>query len=247
MAGTETSDFDAIADVYDELVSWAPYGQWVCDLQRRLASYGLKRGQLLLDVACGTGLSTIPWAERGYRVVGIDRSERMLEEARKKLRGKRLEVEFVRADILTLELPLEFDAALCMHSGMDYFLDTDDLARAFRSLRKRLREGGLLAYDKCLDEPAFYRDPYSDSHKISCGEAVFHYSWDRGRRLFEQRCAVHRSGEGGATWCTAVVHRMMAVPLQELIELTESAGFKLLEPPRQFTVADPGMGIFRAV
>ncbi len=247
MEADEINSFDPIADVYDQLVSWAPYEKWVPDLIRRLEPYGLKRGQLVLDAACGTGLSTIPWAERGYRVVGTDRSEKMLQQARRKLEGRNLEVSFVRRDLLRLDLPLIFDVSVCMHSGLDYILDLEDLARAFRCLRGTLRAGGLLAFDKCLDEPGFYRRAYSNSRRISGGTAVFHYSWDKKRKLFQQRCVVLWQKADGSSARTEVVYLMRAIRVKDLIEMIESAGFEVLEPPRQFAVTDPGMGICRAV
>ena len=243
----ELNDFGSIADVYDQLVSWAPYARWVCDLMRRLSLYGVKPGQLVLDCACGTGLSTLPWAEHGCPVVGTDRSEEMLRQARKKLIGRDLPVTFVRQDILELDLPLKSDLAVCMHSGLDYILDLGDLARAFSSLRGQLRPGGLLAFDKCLDEPGFYRKSYTHSRTIPAGRAVFEYSWDRELKLFDQRCTVLRDGAEGGSARTEVLYRMRAVPLGDLIAMVESVGFETLEPPRQFTVSDPGMGIFRAV
>ena len=241
------NDFDCIADVYDQLVSWAPYGRWVSDLTDRLRRYGFHEGQVVLDCACGTGLSTLPWVEHGCRVVGTDRSEGMLQQARSKLQGQDLSVTFVCQDVLELDLPFEFDAAICMHSGLDYILDLRRLAHAFTSMRRQLRPGGLLAFDKCLDEPGFYRAAYTDSRTIPAGEAVFEYSWDRKHKIFEQRCTVLRARPDGDPARTDVFHRMKPVALDDLIEMVESAGFETLEPPRQFRVSDPGMGIFRAV
>ena len=239
--------FDEIADVYDELVNWAPYDKWVRDLERRLRRCGLRRGGRVLDAACGTGLSTIPWAERGYVAVGVDRCEPMLGAARSKVEGTGLAISFVRGDLLALGACAPFDLAVCMHSGLDYILEPDLLAQAFGELRRVLRPGGLLSFDKCLDEPDFYRKPYSNTRSITGGEAVFHYSWDRGRRLFDQHCTVRRAGPDGGMITTQFLHRMMAVPLDELIRMVERAGFELLEKPRQFSISDPGMGIFRAL
>lgn len=240
------NDFDSVADVYDELVSWAPYERWVQELQERLRRWGLRRGDRILDAACGTGLSTLPWAKAGYRVVGVDESLPMLERARQKAREAGLEVEFAPQDLLSLDLGREFDAAICMHSGLDYLQDDDGLERAFRSLRGCLRRGGLLAFDKCLDEPSFYQDDYDDARRLSCGSAQFQYRWDRSRRLLEQRCTVLRK-RGRSPRRTDVVYRLKAVPPDELIAMVLKAGFALLEAPRPFTIPDPGMGIFRAI
>lgn len=243
----QINEFDSIAAVYDELVSWAPYDCWVRDLVARMRPYGLEPGQLVLDCACGTGLSTFPWVEYGCAVVGTDRSEKMLRQARKKLHGRELPVTFIRQDMLALELPMVFDVAVCMHSGLDYILEVRDLERAFRSLRSQLRRGGLLAFDKCLDEPAFYRKSYTDSRVVSGGTATFEYSWDRKRKRFDQRCTVLKEALDGTVRRTEVLHRMMPVPLDKLLGMVETAGFETLEPPRQFQVSDPGMGIWRAV
>ncbi len=239
------NDFDAIADVYDELVSWAPYDLWVVELAKRLRRWGLRAGDWILDAACGTGLSTLPWLERGYNVVGADVSEPMLERARARLRQEGCRAELKQQDLLQLDAGRQFDAAIVMHSGLDYILEPDRLQEAFLSLRRCVRPGGLLAFDKCLDEPSFYRDDYSESRKLSCGSVSFEYRWDRSRGVMEQRCTVFRDS-GPEPRRSAVIFWLKAVPVENLIGMAVKAGFTMLEAPKQFTVTDPGMGIFRA-
>ena len=239
------NDFDAIADVYDELVEWAPYELWFNDLEKRLRDRGLRRGAWILDAACGTGLSTLPWLRKGYHVIGTDVSKPMLERARRRLEESGYEAELKLQDLLDLDVGRRCDAAVCMHSGLDYILDPADLERAFRSLRGCLKTGGLLAFDKCLDEPSFYRKDYTGSRPLSCGSAEFQYRWDRSKGVLEQRCTVRRKGGDGPAR-TEVVFHLKAVAPDELIAMVVGAGFEMLEPPKQFNPRDPGMGIFRA-
>jgi ubiquinone/menaquinone biosynthesis C-methylase UbiE len=239
------NDFGAIADVYDELVEWAPYELWVEELERRLRRWGLRPGARLLDAACGTGLSVVPWARRGYSVGGADVSEPMLDRARRRLEEAGLTAELARQDMLDLRFERPFDAAVVMHSGLDYILEEADLERAFRSLRGCLRRGGLLAFDKCLDEPAFYEPTRTETRRLHCGRARFTYRWDRRRRLLEQRLVVERTE--GEPARTEMVFHLRAVPPDELVAMVLRAGFALLERPARFRVHDPGMGIFRAV
>jgi len=243
---TELNDFDSIADIYDQLVDWAPYGKWVENLERRLRRRGLQPGAWLLDAACGTGLSVLPWLERGYRVVGVDCSEPMLRLARERLRRAGHTTELSLGDLRDLRLDRRFDAAVCMHSGLDYLLVTADLAQAFRSLRGSLREGGLLAFDKCLDQPDFYSTDYSSHRRLKDGTADFQYHWDRGRAVLVQRCSVVRRVDG-CTRRAEFVYHLQATPPDELVAMVEEAGFRVLEPPQQFHASDPGMGIFLAV
>src|SRR5262245_18773277 len=51
-----------------------------------------------LDVGCGTGILAIRMAELGYTAVGVDLSEQMLAEARRKTDGTGLAVTFQRGD-----------------------------------------------------------------------------------------------------------------------------------------------------
>ncbi len=243
----ELNNFDLIARFYDELVSWAPYDLWVIVLLRHLQELGLEEGSRILDAACGSGLSTIPLARRGYRVTGIDRSQAMLELAREKAAAENLEVRLQTGDLLGLDIGESFRAVICMHSGLDYILELDNLQKAFFNLRRCLEPGGLFAFDKCLDEPDFYREPQRDRRTLQNAEALFEYSWDRKQRIFQQDCRIEFIDSSGAEKTVRMVQRMRAVPLGQLVKMVEKAGFKMLREPRQFTVTNPGMGIFRAV
>jgi SAM-dependent methyltransferase len=76
---------------------------------------GVRRGSDVLELACGTGESACFLAERrGARVVGLDRSPRMIRRAEEKARASGLQVEFREADAHHLPFPdAAFDVAIC--------------------------------------------------------------------------------------------------------------------------------------
>ena len=51
-----------------------------------------KAGERVLDLGCGTGALTAEIAARGAEVLGVDRSEEMIAQARKKFPALRFEV-----------------------------------------------------------------------------------------------------------------------------------------------------------
>src|SRR5262249_32928360 len=51
-----------------------------------------KAGERILDLGCGTGMLTAEIAARGAEVVGVDRSEEMVAQARKKFPALRFDV-----------------------------------------------------------------------------------------------------------------------------------------------------------
>src|SRR3989344_5691712 len=91
--------FDSIASAYDRWYD-TPVGRLVDRLEKD-AVFALvepQRGDLVLDLSCGTGNYALALAQRGFRVVGVDVSEPMLRVARAKARRGGIALALVRAD-----------------------------------------------------------------------------------------------------------------------------------------------------
>jgi ubiquinone/menaquinone biosynthesis C-methylase UbiE len=100
----------------------------------------------LLDVPCGFGRHAVPLARSGYRVVGVDRSEVLLAEARRRAGGERWP-KLVRADYR--ELPFgdqSFDAALNLFTSLGYLGDEED-THVLGEIRRVLRPGARLVIE----------------------------------------------------------------------------------------------------
>ncbi len=92
---------------------------------------------LILDAACGTGRYSVYLAERGHRVIGIDRSSEMLVKARR----KRSQAEFGEGDLTAL--PLEsasVDVAVCALA----LVHLPDMSGAVAELARVVRPGGRI-------------------------------------------------------------------------------------------------------
>lgn len=103
----------------------------------------LEEGERVLDVACGTGLVTLPAARavgRSGRVVATDLSARMVEIVRERAAAEGLSaVEAERRDAEDLGFEeASFDVALCA-LGLMY---VPDPVAALREIRRVLRPGG---------------------------------------------------------------------------------------------------------
>jgi demethylmenaquinone methyltransferase/2-methoxy-6-polyprenyl-1,4-benzoquinol methylase len=130
--------FDRIAPVYDTMNRLMTAGldvRW----RRLAAGAAVRRGDRVLDAACGTGDLALADLRAGAgTVVGLDFSEAMLARARRKSSAP----EWVRGDLL--ELPFadgSFDAATIGFG----IRNVADLERGLRELRRVLRRGGRLA------------------------------------------------------------------------------------------------------
>jgi ubiquinone/menaquinone biosynthesis C-methylase UbiE len=148
---------------------------------------GCPPGGDLLDVPCGYGRHSVPLARANYRVVGVDRSESLLGEARRRAGGERWP-KLLRADYRDLPFADEsFDAALNLFSSIGYLGDEQD-AEVLGEIRRVLRPGARLVIE------TMHRDllvrQFREQDWRSLGE---------GRLLLEQRTFDAGSGVAQTT------------------------------------------------
>jgi SAM-dependent methyltransferase len=131
------------ADAYDALYQDKDYAA-ECDLLEGVfRSCGRGPVQRVLDLGCGTGRHSVAMAERGYDVVGVDRSPEMLARARER-GGSAL---FQQGDITSFNLGERFDAVLIMFAVLGYMTDNAALKGALAVARHHVSADGLLVAD----------------------------------------------------------------------------------------------------
>lgn len=135
--GDVASMFDAVADRYDlmnDVLSLGQTRRW-----RRVVADAVdaQPGEKVLDLAAGTGTSSVPFAQAGADVIAGDISEGMLDVGRARNPG----IRFMYAD--ALDLPFddgEFDVVTISFG----FRNVNDPERALAQMRRVLKPGGRL-------------------------------------------------------------------------------------------------------
>ena len=106
----------------------------------------LAPGARVLDVPCGAGRLTLPLAERGCAMTGIDISQEFLDAAAAGAAERRLSIELRRADMRELPADAAFDAAFCFGNSFGYLDDSGNEAFV-RAAAAALAPGGRVAID----------------------------------------------------------------------------------------------------
>lgn len=101
----------------------------------------------LLELCCGTGRLTIPLAQEGYAITGVDFTPSMLEQAKVKAAEVGVAVPFIEADIRTLALPEKYDFIFIPFNSIHHLYSNEDLFQAFTVVKNHLKEGGLFLLD----------------------------------------------------------------------------------------------------
>ncbi|NHJ13210.1 MAG: class I SAM-dependent methyltransferase [Candidatus Thorarchaeota archaeon] len=119
---------------------------------------GLKKGNRVLDIACGAGDQDIIFAKRKLKVSGFDLSSTLIKVAKEKARTAGVEVDFYTGDMRTMSTDSPFDAAVILSHSFGFF-DHEENLKVLEGSFGVLSEGGRLLLDLMnpYNLPRFYK------------------------------------------------------------------------------------------
>ena len=139
----EAIDLSFYADpVLDELVSGVP------NLEKSiLLDLAQRAGGTVLEIGCGYGRITIPLAERGVELVGVELCGPSIAAARRK--GGNLPIEWVEGDARSFQLDRKFPLIFARGAVFDFLLTRRDQEAMLARVRDHLADDGIFAFDIC--------------------------------------------------------------------------------------------------
>ena len=161
--------YDGHSEYYDQ--HFGPGPRPAEELAFLREALGTGRGQVCVDLACGTGLWAQPIAEAGYRAVGFDISADQLRFARHR------HAAVARADLCSLPVR---DQSVPVVVGMFFHTDLEDFAAALRQVARCLRPGGRFIYaglHPCFIGPFVNRMSESQKHRLQFLPGYGHVGW----------------------------------------------------------------------
>ncbi len=109
-----------------------------------LARQAAEAGQAVLELGCGTGRVTLPIAQAGVEITGVDNAAPMLDVARRKA-GDASNPRWVQADMASFELDQRFGLAIIPFRSFLLLLTVEEQKACLTRIREHLVEGGRLA------------------------------------------------------------------------------------------------------
>ena len=117
---------------------------WSQDRDFYLALAGV-HPQKILDLGCGTGLICDAYAAQGHDVTGADPSVAMLDVARRKPNGHK--IEWVQSFAQTFESGKQFDLIIMTGHAFQVLLDDGDIDATFCAVKKLLNADGKFVFE----------------------------------------------------------------------------------------------------
>jgi ubiquinone/menaquinone biosynthesis C-methylase UbiE len=230
----QTSAFGPVAPYYDELMKSVPYRMWVGYYYLLLSKLDVHPKEVL-EVCCGTGTLCELLTAEGLRMTGLDLSEAMIQEARRKADRNARAIEYHVADASTFELNRTFDGALSFFDSLNNILEPERLRAAFERVYQHLRPGGSWIFD-LNTEYAFQQQMFDQIEMNKRNKLRYHWvgDYDPETRLITVHMQFWYEGREFVE-----VHRQRAYAIDQVLEMLESVGFSDVQVFHSYTLNPP--------
>ena len=175
------SNYEGLAKIYDFMMSGVDYEGWADYILKAAGRFG-DHPHTVLDLACGTGSTTLPLAKRGLKATGLDLSGAMLKIAAEKAAKADLDVDFKEANMLNLDFEQPFDLIVSFQDGINYLTGEEDFERLAAAVDGCLVPGGLFMFD--LNRVDHYSDSDTTVAELDDMTLIYENQYDEQRRIW---------------------------------------------------------------
>ena len=144
------TSYDGWADIYDSIYAY---------VREDIPFYvqeDSRSGGPVLELGCGTGRVTLPIAQSGIDIVGLDNSEGMLEKARSKARlleDGNGHMDLRMGDMREFSLDRTFPLIIIPFRGFLALLSVEEQVRCLTAIKKHLGPDGRLIFNIFVPDP----------------------------------------------------------------------------------------------
>lgn len=153
----------------------------------------------VLELACGTGRITLPLAQIGVGVVGLDNQPAMLHKAEERRQQSSPEIRqrlvFIQGDMRTWSAPSDFDLILIPCSSISHILSLEDQLAVWKTCHDNLRPGGRFLVEINMPNMASFADSFSVPARAPVEIDIDNLDESDGTRLIRRKTTRYLSHE----------------------------------------------------
>lgn len=169
-------DYYQDAKRYDSFEGAIATGSFLDFYVRQIEKYG----EPVLELACGSGRLTIPLAEKGFNIKGLDISDEMLNLAKEKANSRNVELDLVKGDMTDFDLGKKFNLIFIPAQSLTHLYEISAIEKCFACVEKHLADDGRFLIElfnpslEILLETPDKIYPQRNSANISVGSKSFY-------------------------------------------------------------------------
>lgn len=136
----ENENYEGISKIYDMMMLGVDYEGWADYILDVAKSMGATP-KTALDLACGTGSTTIPLARRGLKMSGLDLSSPMLQIAEEKSKEAGVSISYHCQNMLSMDFSKSFDMVVSFQDGINYLTGEGDFEKTGGKCQPHFEKG----------------------------------------------------------------------------------------------------------
>lgn len=196
-------------------------------LDALIGELALPRGAAILDLACGKGRHAIYLHHKGFNVTGLDLSEESIKQA---MESANEGLIFHTADMRTFSLNEKFDAVFNLFTSFGYFDQKSENVQVIQRIHAHLNDDGIFVMD--------YFNPatvccFKHSGDLHIDGIQFHITKKIENDHIIKTIEISDQGQQ-----KQFMERVQLFSLDEMINMLESNGFKVLHTKGNYFMDD---------
>lgn len=216
-----------------------------------LSTLGLGKESKILDLGCGNGRIAINLAKHGYKVVGVDISPILIEDALKKAKEHKVtdRVKFLVGDALKIPEVLRdevFDATIMYWTTIiGYYLSKDIDIEILRNIKKVTKDQGylLILNTVSLDLVALRSSLCRVEGVVNEIDEEYMLiekpRFDPKTSIVENTWLFYRKEGKNLKYIDEISFRLKVYTLHELVEIAEKAGWRFVNAYQDLVTLRP--------
>lgn len=173
-----SNGYSIFAQFYDTLTQNIDYKQCAQYYDSILKEYGVKKNDIVLDLACGTGSLSEELDSLGYDVIAVDNSPEMLNIAMNKKFKSGKNIQYICQDMRNLDLYGNADAIICSLDSLNHLNNLDDVKKVFERVHLFCNPDGIFIFDINTEF----------KHKVILGNHTFIYDTEDVYCVWQNTC-----------------------------------------------------------
>ena len=132
------TDFYKDAQRYDLFEGEFATGDFLGFYVKQIERYG----EPVLELACGSGRLTVPLAEKGFDIKGLDISDEMLALAKEKAAKQNIKLNVEKGDMTDFDLGEKFNLIFIPAQSLSHLYTLEQIEKCFACVREHLTDNG---------------------------------------------------------------------------------------------------------
>jgi SAM-dependent methyltransferase len=208
-----------LAYVHD--VGYGNFARQAAKMIKNLFSQEFPEKGLVIDLGCGSGIVAKELLDAGFKVLGIDKSQALIEIAKSRAPNG----EYFIDSFFKVNLP-KCIGVISTGECLNYATNAEDetsLKKLFNNVFTALEEGGLFIFD--MIEPATARD---EKYLIENEDwTIFLHKWENQENILTRDITLFRKMKDNVYRKSKEIHKVRLYPHDQIISLLKNSGFQV--------------------